>query len=1021
MILKYRPIVPAHILSRGTLLVILTGMAAFGYALIIGGLSLVFGESPAVDNPLVIGATVFLLAMAVQPFRLPLQKRIDAVFFRGRSAYRELLLEFSRKLVKTGVAEASLSLFRDYVDDVLAPSILHIYTYTDFGGYYSAAPDQSGRPTSDLRFSSNSSLVQTLSQRREPVYLREGGALSQFFHSEPARLALLGAELFLPISGPSGLAGWLALGRRISGEPYTPEAIEYLEALCDLAGLALERARVVGVLERRVQEMDTIARMAQGINITVAFDDLLEMYYAQISRLLPITDFHITFGDEHGQRFTHVFYLENDERLSEQENTVLGIGECLDAEAIRTRRPIVTDEYARECAARGITPATAEIHAWMSLPLNSGTDTIGAVSLGCRDPLVSYTPDQVNLLQALADLLAGAILKARFLEESELRARQMSTLNDLTRSLTSTLDLDPLLERILQSAVEILDCESGSLLLVDEHTGELVFTVALGPVGADLVGQRLPSGAGLVGKAVKTRQPIIQNDARRSADWYNTDRQTGYSTKDLLVVPLEIKDRVIGVLEVLNKKDHSPFNWDDLELLTAFAGQAAVAIENARLYTQTDQALAARVGELSVMQRIDRELNAGLDLERAMRITLEWSLNQSKAQAGLVGLIEADGVRVMAAEGIAGESADSAISFLPEDIPTVNAAIESGTIQCAAFDPHPASEFQSVSRRGAGDDQQIIPGKAPGCFSPGARHQLVVPVRRDQRVIGVILLESASTEAFPEEVTAFLSRLSDHAAIAFSNAQLYAAVQAANLAKSQFVSSVAHELKNPLTSIKGYSDLLISGAVGPVSEGQGRFLATIRSNANRMSTLVSDLQDISRIEAGQLRLQFSAVSFVDIVNEVARTLRKQIEEKGQSLAILLPEGEPMPLVWGDNTRLVQILTNLLSNAHKYTPRGGRLVIQARVVDNQWDSDGAPQVVHVSVADNGIGISPEDQRKVFQQFFRSEDPKVREVTGTGLGLNITRRLVEMQGGAIWFESTPGKGTTFHFTIPVADSE
>lgn len=998
----------------------MTGLAAFGYALIVGGLSLILGASPAVDNPLVIGAAIFVLALAINPVWLPLQKRIDAVFFKERGAYRELLLEFSRKLVQTGEAAASLKLFRDYVDDVLGPSILHIYTYTDFGGYYAAAPDQSGRPTSDIRFSPNSSLVQTLSQRREPVNIKEGGALSRFFQAEQARLALLGAELFIPISVPSGLAGWLALGRRISGESYSAEAVEYLEALCDQAGLALERARIVGVLERRVQEMETIARMAQGINITVAFDDLLELSYAQISRLIPVTDFHITFIDEHGQRCTHVFYLENSERLPKQENTVLGIGECLDAEAIRSRRPIVTDEYARECAARGITPLTAEIHAWMSLPLNSGTDTIGAVSLGCRDPLVSYTPDQVNLLQALADLLAGAILKARFLEESELRAKQMSTLNDLTRSLTSTLDLDPLLERILQSAVEILDCESGSLLLVDEHTGEMVFTVALGPVGAELVGQRLPSGAGLVGKAAKTRQPIIQNDVRRSADWYNTDRQTGYSTKDLLVVPLEIKERVIGVLEVLNKKDHSPFNWDDLELLSAFAGQAAVAIENARLYTQTDQALAARVGELSVMQRIDRELNADLDLERAMRITLEWSLNQSKAHAGLVGLVEADGVKVMAAHGIPGEPASPVSSFLPEKFPAVNAAIESGTMQIAAFDPDPASEFRSAGWRESADDQDTLSGKAAGCFSPGARHQLVVPVRRDQRVIGVILLESASPEAFPDEVTAFLSRLSDHAAIAFSNAQLYAAVQAANLAKSQFVSSAAHELKNPLTSIKGYSDLLISGAVGPVSDGQARFLATIRSNADRMSTLVSDLQDISRIEAGQLRLQFSAVSFVDVVNEVARTLRKEIEEKGQSLVILLPEGEPMPPVWGDNTRLVQVLTNLLSNAHKYTPRGGQLVIQARVVDNRWDPGGASQVVHVSVVDNGIGISLEDQKKVFQQFFRSEDPVVREVTGTGLGLNITRQLVEMQGGVIWFESTPGKGTTFHFTIPVADS-
>jgi signal transduction histidine kinase len=727
--------------------------------------------------------------------------------------------------------------------------------------------------------------------------------------------------------------------------------------------------------------------------------------------LIPTSEFRITLGDEHGQQFSHVFYLENDERVRDKENTPIGIGECLETEAIRGRVGVITADYPQECRNRGINPQSEEIHAWMSLPLNSGADTIGAVSLGCREPMVAYSQDQVNLVTALANLMAGAIVKARLLRESETRARQMAILNELTRSLTSTLDLDPLLGRILQSAVEILDCEAGSLLLVDEQTGDSVFVVALGPVGAELLGQRLPPGVGLVGKAVKTRQPIIQNDVRRSSDWFDADQRTGYSTKDLLVVPMVIQDRVIGVLEVLNKKDHSPFHWDDLELLSAFAGQAAVAIENARLYTQTDQALAARVQELSVMQRIDRELNASLDLERVTRITLDWSLSQSRCQAGLVGIVERDGVLVMAAEGFPADSVASGDgSHLSTNVPGVSAAIATGHPQIAEFAP------ESGQSTGKGRNR-VRPTTG---MSLEARCQVVVPVRRDQEAIGVILLEGTSDEAFSGEVISFLSRLSDHAAIAISNAQFYAAVQTANLAKSQFVSSAAHELKNPLTSIKGYSDLLIGGAVGPVTDGQSRFLSTIRSNADRMSTLVSDLQDISRIEAGQLRLQFSAVSFVELANEVVRAIRKQIEEKGQNLEIQIADIENLPPVWGDNTRLIQIMTNLLSNAHKYTPQGGRLAIRAELANNQWDHHGSNLVIHVAVSDTGIGIGPEDQKRIFQQFFRSEDPKVREATGTGLGLSITRRLVELQGGKIWFESEMDVGTTFHFTIPVADT-
>ena len=301
---------------------------------------------------------------------------------------------------------------------------------------------------------------------------------------------------------------------------------------------------------------------------------------------------------------------------------------------------------------------------------------------------------------------------------------------------------------------------------------------------------------------------------------------------------------------------------------------------------------------------------------------------------------------------------------------------------------------------------------------PDARSHIIIPIKRESDVIGAIFLESTSSIEFTNDMVAFLSRLSDHAAMAITNAQLYTEVQRANLAKSQFVSLAAHELKNPLTSIKGYSDLLVGGAVGPVSAKQASFLTTIRSNAVRMGTLVSDLQDISRIEAGQLQLHHSSVSLVEITDEVVGAFKKQIEEKDQTLDVLLPED--LPPMWCDNTRVIQILTNLVSNATKYTPEGGKLVIRAEQVSNEWDPEGVEQVVHVAVEDNGIGISDIDQKKIFQQFFRSEDTNVREATGTGLGLSITKRLVEMQGGQIWFESELEERTVFHFTIPISKS-
>jgi len=205
--------------------------------------------------------------------------------------------------------------------------------------------------------------------------------------------------------------------------------------------------------------------------------------------------------------------------------------------------------------------------------------------------------------------------------------------------------------------------------------------------------------------------------------------------------------------------------------------------------------------------------------------------------------------------------------------------------------------------------------------------------------------------------------------------------------------------------------------VGPVSEGQINFLETIRANVDRMATLVSDLQDISRIEAGQLRLEFGATRMDEVIIEVAQSFSNQIEEKEQTLTLDIQSS--LPFVWGDRERLIQILTNLVSNAHKYTSEGGGIQLKAEHIHEVDESAGTFEVVHVSVMDSGFGISEEDQRQIFQQFFRSEDSDVRQENGTGLGLSITKNLVEMQDGRIWFQSVENEGTTFHFTIPTAE--
>ncbi|MEK6256540.1 MAG: GAF domain-containing protein, partial [Chloroflexota bacterium] len=889
-----------------------------------------------------------------------------------------------------------IALFNE-IDKTFSPTRLHIFAQEAWTKNYVTLPNSNGERTTDLRFTADSGLVKMLTNLSSSIYFGEGQTYPISIQADKPRMALLGAQLFVAMPGSEALAGWIAVGSKAKGERYYTEDLNYLTELCKLTGREFERAQIQADKDRREHEMNVLTRVAQGVTVTVAFDDILELIYAQTGHLLPSGDFNISLYNADTKTLRHAFYIEQGERLSDNENRETSSNQGLESEVIRGRRAIISDDYLKACRDYGVVPTREGILSWMGVPLNAGAETIGVISIASRDPGVAYAEEQKNLLQAVADQAAGAIVKARLLEESERRARQLATLNEVARSLTSTLEIDPLLNGILQSATSILNCEAGSLLLVDQETDELVFEVTAGPVADDLTGTRLAQGVGLVGQSVDSRNPIIVNDVEQSNSWSDeTDKETGFITRDLLVVPMMVKDNVIGVIEVINKRDRSPFSPEDQELLMAFTGQAAILVENARLYAQTDQRLASRVEELSVMQRIDRELNTSLDVERAMQITLDWSFQQSATSAGLVGLVGEEGLTIVASQGFTTELDQFEDDPIPLDFPSIRDAISSGQVQ----------SLQSES---------LAEGST---LSAQTKSQLVIPIRRESDVIGLLILESTEESGFDEETQDFLVRLSNHAAIAISNAQLYSEVQKANLAKSEFVSFVAHELKTPMTSIKGYADLLAAGAVGEINDAQDNFLSTIRTNVTRMSTLVTDLADISRIEAGRLHLEFATIPVGEAVEDVVHSTRALIDEKRQILNIDIPDD--LSPAWGDRNRIIQILTNLVSNAHKYTPEAGNIIIKAREADNEWEPEGAAKVVHISVSDSGIGIKDEDQKKIFQQYFRTEDSK-DFAAGTGLGLNIARYLVEMQGGKIWFESEYRKGTTFHFTIPLTGIE
>jgi signal transduction histidine kinase len=1011
-VLQYRTLDTDRVISRGITYGLLLISLVLGYFLLVFGASLIARTALQMraNDPFLIALTIFIIAVLFLPIRTFLQRRIDQIYFRTRSNYQEKVETFARTLTTLVEFDQIVTAFRRQLDDTINPSRVFIFLpsrqMSDYVAYGKPKPE------TDVHFAPTSPLIamlKGLEENSDYIYLEPGHPWPAELIPERSRLNILKTLVIARLRGRKELVGFVCIAApRSDTGTYPFEELRFIQNITNQMALAVERAQVVESLERRVRELDVLSQVSQAVNFTIEFDDLLELINAQTDKLLEAPNFYIVLRERGTDKVSFAFFLEDYERYRDKENRRWMMGRDLFSEVVRTGLPLRVDDYAAQMAERHspIIYEDTNLKAWMGVPLIAGNNTLGLLAVGISEAGKTYNDDQLKIFGDIGSLAATSLDKARLFAETNLRARQLSALNDISQKLASELNVENLLELITESAVEILDAEAGSLLLMVEDNTELEFRVAVGGSGQDLVGKRFPAKRGLVGEVATTSKPVIVNDAANDPRWGGEITKGAFSTSAVLAVPLMAQNRVIGVLEVLNRKGGGAYIKEDADLLTTFAGQAAIAIENARLFQMTDLQLNARVKELETLEKIDVELNRSLDLKKVADITMRWAIANSGATAGVLGLVigEAPSQHLQIVSTYGYDSEDQ-----PEGAEGSLWPLERGIV----------SRVIRTKQPDLATDVRIDPNYIPSLR--GSLSQITIPMLSGGEINAILVLEKDTEPRLNLLDLAFATRLAEHSSIAITNAQFYAELTRANESKSEFVSFVAHELKTPMTSMKGFTDLLLGGVAGKLSDQQSTFLSTIRSNIDRMNTLVSDLNDVTKLQTNNLRMEFSAVDFRNIVTETLRPLTKQIEDKGQSLVMNLPKD--MPNIMADQNRLIQVLTNMVSNAYKYTPPDGDIYINAEVMEHQKDAKGRDMgpVLHVSVQDTGIGMSEEDLSKLFTPYFRSENPLTREQPGTGLGLTITRGIVSGHGGNIWVESELSKGTTFHFTVPLAAEE
>jgi signal transduction histidine kinase len=459
----------------------------------------------------------------------------------------------------------------------------------------------------------------------------------------------------------------------------------------------------------------------------------------------------------------------------------------------------------------------------------------------------------------------------------------------------------------------------------------------------------------------------------------------------------------VGAINV-GRFQPGPFSPGQIALLQTFADQAVIAIENVRLF----QELQARTGELG---RSVEELKALGEVSRAVSSTLDLEAVLQTIVSRASQLAGADGCAIY-------EYQEGAEEFQVRATHNFDASF----VEALRAMPLRKGEGAMGRATEAREPLQIADIGVPGAYESRVRHVLIeagyravisVPMLLEEQVIGSLSLVRKAPDQFPAEVVELLKNLATQSALAIQNARLFREIadkgrqlEAASRHKSEFLANMSHELRTPLNAILGFSEVLAERMFGEVNEKQAEYLQDILASGRHLLSLINDILDLSKVEAGRLELELGRFHLPTALDNALILVRERATRHAITLTQTADEG--VGHIVADERKVKQILLNLLSNAVKFTPEGGRVGLTATVAED---------VITIAVSDTGVGIALEDQAAIFEEFRQVGREDVRKQEGTGLGLTLAKKFVELHAGRIWVQSQVGQGSTFTFTLPI----